>query len=122
MTMLHSNAHQLIKQATKHGALIYADAGKVRVKGASKLPTPLLEQLKEKRDDVLAVLTLPRLPWQLERLVKAAINDALRDVSVRGVADTKERVKAYALEYFTGGDKAESLKQLWEVYALWQAN
>jgi hypothetical protein len=112
-----SNAYELIQSITKHGAVIYADAGKVKVRGVSKLPTPLLEQLKERRDDVLAVLTVPRLPWQLERLLDAASSGALT-VSVRGVPDTSRYVMACS--YLASSQRDEPLKRLWEVYELWQ--
>jgi hypothetical protein len=114
-----NSAYDLIEQATQHGAVIYADAGKVRVKGVSKLPTPLLEQLKERRDDVLAILTVPRLPWQLERLVEAASNRAL-NVQLHGVPDPGRYTQAWACEYLVSSQKDEPLKRLWKVYQAWQ--
>lgn len=113
-----SNARSLIEQVTQHGAVIYADAGKVRVKGASKLPTPLLEQLKERRDDVLALLTVPRLPWQLERLVNAAASSALV-VSVPGIPNAASYVTAWASSYLVSAQRDEALFRLWRVYGLW---
>jgi hypothetical protein len=114
----HFEAQNLIHEVEKHGVTLYADSGKVKVRGASKLPAPLLERLKQKRDDVLAVLTVPRLPWQLERLVCAASNGSL-NIYVRGVADVNRYVQAWACSYLTS-DKDESLKRLWEVYNTWQ--
>lgn len=63
--------------------------------------------------------TLPRLPWQLEQLVKAACNGALT-LNLRGVPDTTRYVMAWACSYLTS-DKEESQKRLWEVYQAWQS-
>jgi hypothetical protein len=114
----HSEVQSLIAEVQKHGATIYADAGKVRVKGASKLPPPLVERIKERRDDVLAVLTVPRLPWQLERLLSAASSGVL-NVSLKGVPDTTRYTLAWSACYLIG-DREEALKRLWEVYEAWQ--
>ncbi|MGL4608126.1 MAG: hypothetical protein ACRCYY_00350 [Trueperaceae bacterium] len=116
----HFEAQTLITEVQSYGATIYAESGKVRVKGASKLPTPLIEKIKERRDDVLAVLTVPRLPWQLERLISAACSGALQ-IRVEGVPDTTRYVQAWACAYLTG-DRDEPLKRLWEVYKQWQKN
>ena len=114
-----NSAYDLIEQAMQRGAVIYADAGKVRIRGVSKLPAPLIEKIKERRDDVLAVLTVPRLPWQLERLVTAASSGAL-SVSVQGVPDTTRYVQAWACEYLASSQRDEPLRRLWEVYEQWQ--
>jgi hypothetical protein len=116
----HSEAHHLISEVQTYGATIYADAGKVRVKGASKLPTPLIEKIKERRDDVLAVLTVPRLPWQLERLISAASSGVL-SFTLSGVPDVNRYSAVWACAYLTG-DKDEALKRLWEVYEAWEQN
>jgi hypothetical protein len=113
-----SEAHNLIGEIQTYGATLYADAGKIRVRGASKLPEPLIEKLKERRDDVLAVLTVPRLPWQLERLISTASSGVL-NVSMRGVPDPTRYVMAWACAYLAG-DKEEALRRLWGVYSLWQ--
>jgi hypothetical protein len=121
MTRSPSNvsAHALIQQVTQHGAVIFADAGRVRITGASKLPSPLLEQLKNNREDVLAALTVPRLPWQLERLIGAASSHTL-DLTISGTPDANRYVCAWACEYLVSSQKEEPLKRLWEVYELWQ--
>jgi hypothetical protein len=113
-----SEAHNLISEVQGYGASIYADAGKVRVRGASKLPNALVEKIKERRDDVLAVLTIPRLPWQLERLITAASSGTL-DIHLTGVPDTTRYIMAWACCYLAS-DKEEALRRLWEVYSLWQ--
>jgi hypothetical protein len=119
MTSLFEAQH-LITEAQSYGATVYADAGKVRITGVSKVPAPLVERIKERRDDVLAVLTVPRLPWQLERLISAASSGALI-ASVHGVPDPTRYVMAWGCSYLAG-DKDESLGRLWEVYQVWQAN
>jgi hypothetical protein len=110
----HSEAQSLIAEVQKHGATIYADAGKVRVQGVSKLPTTLVEKIKERRDDVLAVLTVPRLPWQLERLLAAASSHTLT-FTMSGIPDVNRYVQAWACEYLVN-DKEQALKRLWHVW------
>lgn len=118
--MLASEAQSLIAEVQEYGATIYADAGKVRVKGVSKLPAPLIEKIKERRDDVLAVLTLPRLPWQLERLLTAASSHAL-SFTMPGIPDANRYTAAWACAYLAG-DRDEALKRLWQVYEAWQGS
>jgi hypothetical protein len=85
----------------------------------SRLPKTLLEQLKERRDEVLAVLTVPRLPWRLERLVNAA-SSGVFTIHLTGVPNTTHYVMAWACAYLAG-DKDEALRRLWEVHNIWQA-
>jgi hypothetical protein len=118
MMTSHSEAQHLIAEVQSYGATIYADAGKVRVKGAKKLPITLLDQLKERRDDVLAMLTVPRLPWQLERLLTAACSGVL-SFTMSGTPDPNRYTAAWACAYLTG-DRDEALKRLWQVYEEWQ--
>ena len=113
------SAPLLIQQVSQHGAAIYAAAGRVKIRGVEKLPSPLLEQLKNNRDDVLALLTVPRLPWQLERLTEAASSGAL-DITAPGIPDTARYVTAWAATYLISSQRDEALKCLWELYELWQ--
>jgi hypothetical protein len=62
--------------------------------------------------------TLPRLPWQLERLVSAASSNVLT-VELPGVPDVPRYTVAWAASYLTG-DRDEALRRLWEVYSAWQ--
>lgn len=63
--------------------------------------------------------TVPRLPWQLERLVRAAsLDDPLR-VDVRGVLDPNRYVMAWGCSYLTG-DREEALARLWALYRAWK--
>lgn len=121
----HSEAHSLITEAQTYGATVLADGDKVRVKGVSKLPPPLVEKIKERRDDILALLTsslpsntLEPLPWQLQRLLNAASSGVL-NVSIGGVGDSTRYAMAWGCAYLVG-DKDEALKRLWEVYRVWQ--
>lgn len=109
----------MIAEVERYGASLNVDGGSVRIRGVSRLPSPLLEQLKERRDDVLAVLTVPRLPWQLERLVTAATSGALT-LTVAGIPDTARYTSAWAATYLVSSQQDEALKRLWEIYKLWQ--
>jgi hypothetical protein len=62
---------------------------------------------------------LPRLPWQLERLIFAATNRVL-EVNLPNVSNPQSYVMAWACEYLVSRQKEEALKRLWEVYTLWQ--
>lgn len=66
--------------------------------------------------------TLPRLPWQLERLVSAASSDALPkgtvSLSAGLVPDLSSYVLAWAAAYLTG-DTTEPLRRLWEAHRAW---
>jgi hypothetical protein len=62
--------------------------------------------------------TLPRLPWQLERLVSAASSNAL-ELELRGVHDLNRYTMAWAAAYLTG-DRDEALARLWAVHRAWQ--
>ncbi len=62
--------------------------------------------------------TLPRLPWQLERLVSSAGSGQL-SVELRGVSDTRAYVLACGCAYLVG-DRDEALRRLWVVHRVWQ--
>jgi hypothetical protein len=62
--------------------------------------------------------TIPRLPWQLERLVSAASSDVLT-FSLYGVPDINRYVLAWAAAYLTS-DRDEALRRLWQTYHVWQ--
>lgn len=62
---------------------------------------------------------VPGLPWQLERLIRAAsLDDPLR-VDVRGVLDPNRYVMAWGCAYLTG-DRDEAVRRLWLAYRAWQ--
>ncbi len=61
---------------------------------------------------------LPRLPWQLERLLGAASNDLLT-ADLPGVPDIGRYTLAWGCAYLTG-DRTEAERRLWQVYRAWQ--
>lgn len=63
--------------------------------------------------------TLPRLPWQLERLLSAAASNVLT-VELPGVPDVPRYALAWGCAYLTG-DRSEALSRLWQVYRAWQS-
>lgn len=66
---------------------------------------------------------LPRLPWQLERLVSAASSDLLPKEPVMLpsglVPDLNRYALAWAVTYLVG-DRQEALSRLWQVRRAWQ--
>jgi hypothetical protein len=68
--------------------------------------------------------TLPRLPWQLERLVRAASSDLLPEGSTMLasglVTDLNRYTLAWAASYLTG-DRDEALSRLWQARRVWQS-
>ena len=67
--------------------------------------------------------TLPRLPWQLERLLAAAASDVLPQgmtyLESGLVFDLQKYVLAGAGAYLIG-DRDEALKRLWQAHRAWQ--
>lgn len=72
---------------------------------------------------VLSADALPRLPWQLECLVRAASSDLLPEGSAMLklglVTDPNRYTLAWAAAYLTG-DRDEALSRLWQVRRVWQ--
>lgn len=66
--------------------------------------------------------TLPRLPWQLEALLRAASSNLLPTDSVQlpsGLChDLTRYVLAWAASYLVG-DREEALRRLWHAHAAW---
>ncbi len=79
--------------------------------------------IRNHKPDLLRELTggagVPRLPWQLERLVRAASSSQLQ-ATLKGVHDPARYTLAWAAAYLTG-DREEALRRLWQVYEAWQA-
>lgn len=67
--------------------------------------------------------TLPRLPWQLERLISAASSDLLpKDPLMLPsglIPDPNRYTLALAASYLTG-DRQAALSRLWQVRRAWQ--
>lgn len=66
---------------------------------------------------------LPRLPWQLERLISAACADVLpKDTTTLPdglVPDLNRYVLAWGCSYLVS-DRVEAERRLWQVYRAWQ--
>jgi TubC N-terminal docking domain len=92
---------------------------KLRLEPKDALTPDVLATVKEHKASLMAHLSVPRLPWQLERLVTAPASGVL-NVYLAGVPDPSRYVTAWALTYFTSNQRDEALKRLWEVYNLWQ--
>ncbi len=95
---------------------------KLTYQSTSPLDTETLATLRDHKADLLRDLTapdsLPRLPWQLERLINAASSNVL-GVELLGVPDVPRYTLAWAACYLTG-DRDEALRRLWQVYSAWQ--
>jgi hypothetical protein len=100
---------------------------KLRLDGTPPSPETL-ELVRQHRADLLGVLadsqSIPRLPWQLERLLSAAASDVLpkgmQHVQGLGlVIDLGTYTLACAAAYLTG-DRDEALRRLWYVHRAWQ--
>ena len=100
---------------------------KLTFKSSAPLDAETLTLLKTNKADLLIDLTapgmVPRLPWQLERLVRAASSDQLPGGSTllkAGlVTDLNRYTLAWGCSYLTG-DRDEALSRLWAVYRAWQ--
>lgn len=101
---------------------------KLRLDGAPPSPETL-ELVKAHKSDLLRALAepqgVPRLPWQLERLVSAACSDALpkgMTALVSGnVPDLAAYVLACASSYLVGtSDRNTALTKLWAAHQAWQ--
>ena len=113
------NAHHLIRDLQSRGIVLKLEGESLTLKPKSALTPDLVETIKAHKAQLIAVLSVPRLPWQLEHLVQAACNGALV-LNLRGIPDTTRYVMAWACSYLTS-DKEESLRRLWEVYQSWQS-
>lgn len=69
-------------------------------------------------DTLAQANTLPPLPWQLERLLKAASSNVL-ETHISGVPDPQRYVMAWGCEYLAG-DREEALARLWGVWRVWE--
>jgi hypothetical protein len=86
---------------------------------ANKASQPLLTPFEELRNKSE---TLPRLPWQLERLISAACADVLPETVVLPsglVTDLGRYVRAWGCTYLVS-DCQEAERRLWQVYRAWK--
>ena len=120
------NAPDLLQRLRQRGVKLEL---KLRVTADAEPKPDTLELIKENRVDLIKALSgadmpkeggaIPRLPWQLERLIAAASEGALHNVELQGVPDVNLYTKGWALAYLTS-DRDEALRRLWEVYRAWQ--
>ena len=93
----------------------------------------LLEQLRTSKDRIIGYLeantantatrAVPRLPWELERVISAATNGSLPGGAVKLeqglVPDLERYVLAWAAAYLTGATDDATVR-LWDVWRTWQ--
>lgn len=100
---------------------------KLTFKSSLPLDAETLATLQANKAELLRDLTapdsLPRLPWQLERLLGAAASDLLPKDTVALpsglVPNLNPYVLAWAASYLTG-DRDEALRRLWEAHRAWR--
>lgn len=100
---------------------------KLTFKTTAPLDAETLTLLKTHKADLLKDLTapgsLPRLPWQLETVLRAAGTGVLPkgtvDLPEGLVTDLSTYTLAWGCAYLTG-DRDEALRRLWQVYSVRQ--
>jgi hypothetical protein len=108
-----------IKQA---GLELFLEGERLRYRATQQPDEGLLALIREHKPLLIETLRqrhyLPKIPWQLERLISAATNTLL-SFNYPGVPNLNSYVMAWACGYLIG-DREESLKRLWAVYRAWQ--
>lgn len=112
-------ASHILSDLQSKGIAVSLRGDKLRLEPKEALTPDVLTTVKEHKASLIAHLSVPRLPWQLERLVTAASSGAL-SVSIQGVPDPSRYVQAWACEYLASSQRDEPLRRLWEVYEQWQ--
>jgi hypothetical protein len=116
------NADDIIKFAEAAGLELWLESGRLRYRSPQQPDPELLNLVVRNKLEIVRLLeqkvTIPRLPWQLERLVSAASSNALT-FTMQGIPEPNRYVMAWACTYLAS-DKVEALKRLWEVYEQWQ--
>lgn len=100
---------------------------KLTFKSTAPLDAETLELLRTHKAELLRDLTaadtVPRLPWQLDRLISAASSDLLpKDPLMLPsglITDPNRYTLALAASYLTG-DRQAALSRLWQVRRAWQ--
>lgn len=113
-----------VKDLERKGVIL---TPKLTYKSSAPLDAETLATLKAHKAELLRDLTapntIPRLPWQLESLIRAAASDLLPKDSVRLpdglVGDLNRYTLGWAASYIAG-DHDEALKRLWQAYRQWQ--
>ena len=115
---------ELFKELNAHGVSLTLEGERLKLRASAPLPAHLLEAAKAHKAELIALLSVPRLPWQLERLVSAAASDLLPAggaIWLRHgiVMDINRYVLGWAAAYLVS-NQGESLERLWEVYHAWE--
>lgn len=102
-------------------------APKLTYQSSTPLDADTLALLKSNKADLLRDLTapdaVPRLPWQLERLLAAASNGSLPAGTVTLEAGLVTDLNGYTLAWgaaYLVGDQAEALRRLWQAHRVWR--
>ena len=135
--MLDFEALQILLEA--RGVILEVNAkGNISITANPELEPELLEAVRTHKPRFLQILgkpetpsteltarVLPRLPWELERLVSAAGNATLPDGSIytpKGIiTNLNLYVLAWAAAYLTGATE-DARTHLWEAWYAWQGN
>jgi len=120
-------AAELLRDLTAKGVRVTPNGDKLKLKAAAPLDAVTLELIRHHKPDLLRLLTgeqtIPRLPWQLESLLRAAASGLLPDGTVTLEAgqthDLNRYVLAWAASYLIG-DREHALKHLWAARRAWQ--
>jgi TubC N-terminal docking domain len=116
--MSNTNVHQLIHSLQSRGITLTVKDESVILKPKESVTPEIVATVRERKAEIIARLSVPRLPWQIERLLRAA-SDGVLNVSLRGVPDATRYVMAWAVSYIIG-DREEALRRLWAVYGQWE--
>jgi hypothetical protein len=133
--MLDFESLQILVEAK--GVILEVNAkGNISITANPELEPELLEAVRAHKPRFLQLLTkahapstdtrvMPRLPWELERLVSAAGNATLPDGSIytpKGIiTNLNLYVLAWAAAYLTGATE-DARTHLWEAWYAWQGN
>ena len=100
---------------------------KLTYKSTTPLDAEILCFLREHKAELLMTLTapdtIPRLPWQLERLVNAAASNQLPQSTVKLPSGLVMNLNLYTLGWaaaYLTSDRAEALSRLWQARYVWQ--
>ena len=108
----------VLAELNKYGVSVSVNGDKLKLHSTQAPPPALLELLKNNKDAVLTYLsgtkTIPRLPWQLERLIASASQNSLA-VKHQGVLNPNAYTLNWAAAYLYS-DRSEALQRLWEIY------
>lgn len=99
---------------------------KLRLEGDAEPSAETLELVRHHKADLLSALIgvqgIPRLPWQLERLICAAGSNQLPKDPVMLTAGLITDMNRYTLacaSAYLMGDRGVALQRLWELRRVW---